>query len=62
MKIKCAKCGQEQQSDEYFSRFLPEGVTRPIYVCENCEKELGGKEATLVWVIDLFVNPAKKVQ
>ncbi len=60
MKIKCVKCSKEQQSDEYFLRFLPKDVSRPIYVCESCENELGGKSATENWVTDVFVKLRKK--
>lgn len=52
IRIKCVKCGKEQESDEYFLRFLPKGVSRPIYVCESCENELGGKSATITWVLE----------
>ena len=58
MKIKCSKCGQEQKPSEYFLRFMPIGVTRPIYICPKCENELGGKDAALAWVIDVFVTHA----
>lgn len=43
MKIKCIKYEREQQSDEYFLRFLPNSISRPIYICESCEIELGAE-------------------
>jgi len=61
MKIKCIKCNKEQQSDEYFLRFLPKGVSRPIYICEVCEIELGGKSAAENWVTDIFVKRTKQL-
>ncbi len=60
MEIKCVKCSKEQQSDEYFLRFLPKGVSHPIYIGEGCEIELGGKSATENWVADVFVKLRKK--
>ena len=61
MEIKCIKCGREQQYDEFFLRFFSKELLRPIYFCEECENELGGRTAAQDWVMNVFVKDDKKI-